>query len=261
VIPFIKMHGAGNDFVCLDLISRAIHEDWGDLARAMCDRKFGVGADGVLLIERGDRAPFRMRMFNPDGSEAEMCGNGTRCVGRFLVDNNHSTAGEIDLEVFGRVVHLSVGPKLVSVDMGPVTVEGPVTVTVPIPRQEPITLEGTRVDVGNPHVVIVVDNLEDVTLKKWGSAIEHDPQFPNGTNVHFVQILNPDEVRVLHWERGAGATLACGSGTCAVAGVLLPGAGTMTVHVPGGTVSVEIDGRGHAIKTGPAVPVFTGTWG
>lgn len=256
MIPFIKMHGAGNDFVCLDLISQVIHEDWAVLSRAMCDRKFGVGADGILLIERGDRAPFRMRMFNPDGSEAEMCGNGTRCVGRLLVDKGHSPVGEIDLEVFGRVVHLSVGPAEVSVDMGLVTVEGPRTVSV-----NGLELEGTSVQVGNPHLVIVVDNLEEVILKKWGPAIETDPQFPHGTNVHFVQILSEAEVRVLHWERGAGATLACGSGTCAVTAALLSGPGHLKVHVPGGSVNVEIDGRGHAIKTGPAVPVFTGTWG
>jgi diaminopimelate epimerase len=190
-----------------------------------------------------------------------MCGNGTRCVGRFLVDHGYSAAGEIDLEVFGRVVHLSVGPELVSVDMGEVSVEGPVTVTVPLPQGQSIELDGTKVSVGNPHVVIVVDDLDEVILKKWGPAIETNAQFPQGTNVHFVEAVSDGEVNVLHWERGAGATLACGSGTCAVAAALLAGAGSLTINVPGGTVSVEIDGRGHAIKTGPAVPVFTGTWG
>lgn len=247
------MHGAGNDFVCLDLIANSIQGNWPDLAKSACDRKFGVGADGVLLIERGDLAPFRMRMFNPDGTEAEMCGNGTRCVGRFLVDKGYASAGKIDLEVFGRIVHLDVESDRVSVDMGPAAVLG---------RDIDIGyngLLGTEVNVGNPHVVVFVDDLAAVPLRKWGASIEQLDHYPGGINVHFAEICGENEVMVRHWERGAGATLACGSGACAVAAAMLNPTGTVQLHLPGGDVTVEIDDRGHAIKSGPAVLVFAGT--
>lgn len=261
MISFVKMHGAGNDFVCLDLISTSLSEDWPSVAQELCDRRTGVGADGILLIERGNLAPFRMRMFNPDGSEAEMCGNGTRCVGRFLVDRKFAQPGAIDLEVFGRVVRLQVGEELVSVDMGPAKVLDR-EVTVPVTRAPgPTQLQGTTVDVGNPHIVFFVDDLAAIPFEKWGREIETNDQFPQGTNVHFAEIVDDHEVLVRHWERGAGATLACGSGACAVAAAYVNPTGDVKLHLPGGDVQVMIDDRGHAVKTGPAVPVFAGTWG
>lgn len=257
MIQFVKMHGAGNDFVCLDLIAAPENRDWAAAARDLCDRRFGVGADGILLIEKGDIAPFRMRMFNPDGTEAEMCGNGTRCVGRFLVDKNYAPMGQIPLEVFGRVVQLDVGEEDVSVDMGVAEVlDRELVVTLPSGDQ----LQGTSVNVGNPHFVLFVDDLASVPLTRWGRAIETLPQFPAGTNVHFAQIDGDHEVTVMHWERGAGATLACGSGACAVAAAYVNPTGRVLLHLPGGDVTVVIDDRGHAIKTGPAETVFTGTY-
>lgn len=274
MIPFVKMHGAGNDFVCLDLVTTpspcgdvrapegegargegsAASEGYVDLAKTLCDRNFGVGSDGILIIERGDLAPFRMRMFNPDGSEAEMCGNGTRCVGRFLVERDYAPQGPMDLEVFGRVVVLDIGEDKVSVDMGFAQI---------VERERDLAFNGYRgtvIDMGNPHVVIFVDDLTAVPLEKHGRAIETSPLFPEGTNVHFVRRVSEGEVDVLHWERGAGATLACGSGACAVAAAVLDGPGQVTVNVPGGVLSLEIDDRGHAIKTGPARTVFDGEW-
>lgn len=261
MIPFVKMHGAGNDFVCLDLISPADsvaavreHDGYADLSREICDRNFGVGSDGILVIERGDLAPFRMRMFNPDGSEAQMCGNGTRCVGRFVVDHGYTPQGPLDLEVFGRVVVMNIAENEVSVDMGQARI-----------GERDLDLgfmgyRGTTVNVGNPHVVVFVDDLAAIPLAKHGRAIETLAIFPEGANVHFSRRIGPAEVEVLHWERGAGATLACGSGACAVAAALLDGPGVATVKVPGGILSVEIDSRGHAIKTGPAETVFSGEW-
>ncbi len=274
MIPFVKMHGAGNDFVCLDFVTtpspcrdeRAREgegaggegargpENYAGLAQTLCDRNFGVGSDGILVIERGDLAPFRMRMFNPDGSEAEMCGNGTRCVGRFLVEREYAPLGPLDLEVFGRVVVLDIGEDQVSVDMGFARI---------VERDRDLAFHGymgTVVDMGNPHVVIFVEDISTIPLEKHGRAIETSPLFPGGTNVHFVRRVSESEVVVLHWERGAGATLACGSGACAVAVAVLDGPGRVTVNVPGGVLSLEIDDRGHANKTGPARTVFDGEW-
>jgi diaminopimelate epimerase len=260
VIPFVKMHGIGNDFVCLDLIQDPLPRelavarlDWPELAISICHRRFGVGADGILVIERGQMAPFRMRMFNPDGTEAEMCGNGTRCVGRFLVDHGYASPGRLDLEVFGRVVQLTVLPDLISVDMGPAAV---LERGIDLPH----ALRGTSVEVGNPHLVIRVDDVEAVPLKKWGPEMETLPQFPNGTNVHFYQGLGDSELRMRTWERGAGATLACGSGACAVAAAHLGRPGKLHLHLPGGPLWLEIDERGHANMTGAAVEVFQGEW-
>ncbi len=258
MIPFVKMHGAGNDFVCFDRVSPSADipnpESYPDLARDICDRNFGVGADGILVIERGEMASFRMRMFNPDGTEAEMCGNGTRCVGRFLVEHAYAELGAADLEVFGRVVALNIGDETVSVDMGPAAVEE---------RDVDLGIHGyrgTTVNVGNPHVVVFVQDLASIPLAKHGREVETLSRFSNGTNVHFARRISESEVDVLHWERGAGATLACGSGACAVAAAFLTGPGSVRVNVPGGVLSVVIDERGHAIKTGPAQAVFDGEW-
>ncbi|MEQ1936146.1 MAG: diaminopimelate epimerase, partial [Fimbriimonadaceae bacterium] len=210
MIPFTKIQGIGNDFVCIDLIANPFECDWSALSRALCDRHFGIGADGLILVDRGTLAPFRMRMFNPDGSESEMCGNGTRCVALLLQDRGYVGA-EFELEVWGGVFPVCrLDNNTFQVAMGSAKVQES---NAKLGFQG---LSATLVSVGNPHAVIFVSDTEGVDLEGWGSAIETLPQFPDRTNVHFVSVTQ-NELTMITWERGTGVTLACGSGACAVA--------------------------------------------
>ncbi|MEQ1823337.1 MAG: diaminopimelate epimerase [Fimbriimonadaceae bacterium] len=254
MIPFSKIHGIGNDFVCLDLVGNAISEDWARLAKRVCDRHFGIGADGLILVEPGNLAAFRMRMFNPDGSEAEMCGNGTRCVA-LLLTNAGYVSGGFELEVSGKTHRIEPAPNgEFRVEMGRARV---VASEVDLKFE---SLRGWVVDVGNPHAVIFVDDVSAVPLETWGPLIENDlTLFENRTNVHFVT-RQSDELTMRTWERGAGVTLACGSGACAVAraaaGEIRHG---FLVHLPGGDLTVEMGEQEQMAMTGPAELVFNGT--
>ena len=246
---FTKMHGLGNDFVVVGPEVAMSPE----LVTRLCDRRFGVGADGVLAVSKpGDRV--RMEYWNADGSEAEMCGNGLRCVARHAVDS-----GLVDTEAF--VVDTPAGPKRVIVRADAVSVElGPVRV------ESSVVIEGfdlMRVDVGNPHAVALADP-ERVDLAVSGPAIEHDPLFPNGTNVEFFKPVSDTAVTMRVWERGVGETLACGTGMVAVAaaarasGHVNPDAREVSVTVPGGMASVSFGDGVWLI--GPALTVFEGVW-
>ena len=277
-MQFVKMHGTGNDFVMVD--ARRLDADWEALARAMCDRHFGVGSDGLILALPSDRADLRMRMFNPDGSESEMCGNGIRCLAKFAVERGlaepkdgailvDTLAGLLRCEVFGldgtvERVRVSMGkPRLAPAEI-PVLAEssGPV-LDLPV-RVEGGDFRATCVSMGNPHAVHFQDQpVEDVELERVGPRVEHHPAFPRRVNFEIANVLGRDRLRMRVWERGAGITLACGTGACATAvAARLRGLvdDVVDVELPGGTVRIEWDGEGEVYLSGPAEVVFEGRW-
>ncbi len=270
MIPFVKMQGLGNDFVVLDALRGDLPSfDPITLSQAVCDRRRGVGGDGLLVLERGDDAPFRMRMWNPDGSESEMCGNGLRCVAALLRDRNYAS-GESDIETGAGVLHAGYVNDLVSIDMGIARLERGEIGMSGEPTERFVEADlgdgtlGTAVSMGNPHFVLFVANAETIPLESRGRELEVHPLFPHRTNVHFAQVLSPHEVKVRVWERGAGATLACGTGACAVA---VAGVETgrlarrSVVHLPGGPLTIEVAEDRRVTMTGPAVTVFDGVFG
>ena len=272
---FTKMHGIGNDYIFVDCFHETLAEAPETLAAKVSERHFGIGGDGLILILPSNVADARMRIFNADGSEAEMCGNGVRCVAKYVYERGIAKKNPLTIET-GRGVltlHLEVKDdrvQSVTVDMGepildpariPVRLNGTVI-------EHPINMDGvdlaiTCVSMGNPHCVIFRPEIDDHLVTQIGPKLERHPLFPNRTNVEFVQVLSPSEVRMRVWERGSGETLACGTGACAVcvAGVL---AGRLDrkvlVHLLGGDLQIEWRSDGHVFMTGPATEVFTGEW-
>lgn len=270
MIPFVKMQGLGNDFVVLDALRGDLPSfDPVALSRAACDRRRGVGGDGLLVMERGVEAPFRMRMWNPDGSESEMCGNGLRCVAALLRDRKY-VSGEADIETGAGVLHAGFVGDQVAIDMGVARLERGAIGMIGEPSERFIETDlgdgtlATAVSMGNPHLVVFVEDADAIPLEPRGRALEVHSFFPQRTNVHFAQVLNLGEVKVRVWERGAGATLACGTGACAVA---VAGVETgrlarrSTVHLPGGPLTIEVAEDRRVTMTGPAVTVFDGVFG
>jgi diaminopimelate epimerase len=274
VIAFTKMQGIGNDFVMVDAIRSPLPPvDLPQLSKQVNDRKFGIGGDGLILVERGQRAPFRMRMFNPDGSESEMCGNGIRCFAKLVVEHGHSHESVIDVETGAGLLKLElVSGGMVRVDMGKARLtRGEVGMTGPaderfvdVPVETGVgVLPATAVSMGNPHLVLFVDDVATIDLKTEGPKLEHHPLFPARTNVHFIQVLDRRTLLQRTWERGAGATLACGTGACAsaVAAALTGRSESATeVRLPGGSLFIEYAGDGTVFMTGPAETVYTGEW-
>jgi len=265
------MHGIGNDFVMLDLLNTPAPVDPPELARRMNNRRMGIGADGLILVERGARAPYRMRMFNPDGSEAEMCGNGIRCFAKLLRDRGYLTGSEADIETgAGPLVVQLTGDGQVRVNMGPARLtRREIPMTGPESERfidEPVGLEswrGTAVSMGNPHLVLFTEDVAAIPLRELGPILETNPAFPRKTNVHFVQVLSRTRLIQRTWERGAGITLACGTGACAVAVAgFLTGRSDRSVNIdlPGGRLSIEYAEDGTVYMTGPAVTVYEGEW-
>jgi diaminopimelate epimerase len=276
-MKFIKMHGAGNDYVYVDGFTTAI-ADPAALARAISDRHRGVGGDGLILILPSAVAAVRMRIFNADGSEAEMCGNGLRCVAKYAYDHGlvdtlavtvETGAGLLPVEMFtnaaGRVDRVKVNMGRPRLTRAEIPLSGPPqerVVDYPLPVLDR-TLRINCVSMGNPHCVIFVDDVQNFPVASYGPAIEHHPLFPRRTNVEFVQVLSAGEVRQRTWERGAGETLACGTGAAAVtvAGLLTGRTGTQLLnHLAGGDLEMAWDGVGEVFMTGPAVEVFTGDY-
>jgi diaminopimelate epimerase len=274
---FTKMHGAGNDYVYVDCFRQGVPHDPAGLSRAVSDRHFGVGADGLILIGPSDKADARMRMFNADGSEAEMCGNGVRCVAKYVYDHGLVRKPALTVET-GRGVltlELEVGGgsvRQVRVDMGEPILESsriPTALGGDPPRDTPLEVAGrslpvTCVSMGNPHCITFVDAVTDDLVLGVGPQVERHPAFPRRTNAEFVRVNRPDDVTVRVWERGSGETLACGTGACAVAvaGVLTGHTGRrLTAHLPGGELQLFwSEGDNHVYLTGPAVEVFSGEW-
>ncbi len=273
-IAFVKMQGIGNDFVMVDALQHPLGDtDLPTLARAMNDRKFGIGGDGLILLERGDKAAFRMRMFNPDGSESEMCGNGIRCFAKLAHDHGHSDSETIEVETGAGLLKLTLEPDgQVRVDMGlarfkrgEIGMSGSADdqfVDVPLLASVP-GLIGTAVSMGNPHLVIFVPDAKAIELERVGPELERYTEFPNRVNAHFVQVLDRSTLLQRTWERGAGATLACGTGACAsAAAAWLTGRAESTsrVHLPGGVLQIEIQPDHRVFMTGPAEVVFEGVY-
>jgi diaminopimelate epimerase len=279
---FTKMHGAGNDYVYVDCLAEPIPDDPAELARRVSDRHFGIGADGLILICPSKLADARMRIFNADGSEAEMCGNGVRCLAKYVYDHRLTSketlkietgAGLLNLElevVDGRVgrVRVDMGEPILKPEMIPTTLPGnPLFDGDPVVAVD-LDVGGERLQVacvsmGNPHCVTFVEELTDRWVLRFGPRIETDPHFPNRTNAEFVQVISPAEVRMRVWERGSGETLACGTGACAacVAGVLAERTGRkILARLPGGDLEVHWADDNHVYLTGPAVEVFSGQW-
>jgi diaminopimelate epimerase len=267
------MHGLGNDYVVVDNRDGKIAEaDLAVLARRLCERRFSVGADGLLLVSGSTVADVKMRIFNADGSEAEMCGNGIRCFTKYCYENGVARKTELAVETLAGVKHawLTVENGLVAavrVDMGEPALErsripmlGEGTCINQDLQVDGESFKVTCLSVGNPHCVIFVDNVDDFPVETVGPKIENHSLFPKRTNVEFAQVLNGAELKVRVWERGCGETLACGTGACAsvVAGNLLGKvAGKVTVHLLGGDLMVEYGDR--LFLSGPAVKVFEGT--
>lgn len=274
-MKFVKMHGAGNDFVVIDgTTEQFAEEELSRISIGACDRHMGIGSDGIILVLPSRIANFRMRMFNPDGSEAEMCGNGIRCFAKYLFDRKIHTDVIMTVETLGGVKTLklnAVGGKVqtVRVDMGE-----PMLLRSQIPMKgsegkvvgEQLKVAGKKLEVtcvsmGNPHCITFVDNVEQYPVEKVGPDIENHNSFPQRTNVEFVEIINQQEVKMRVWERGAAETLACGTGACAtaVACMLNDKVGRkVTVHLRGGDLFIEWTGDNKVYMTGPAEEVFEG---
>ena len=278
---FTKMHGAGNDYVLMD--ARNLETDWAELARSMCDRHRGVGADGVLLVMSSSEADVRMRMLNPDGSEAEMCGNGIRCLAKYVLEREIAEVGKdaLSVETMTGVRHIEplwsgvrverarvamgepeLRPELVPVSLSEDMSGGPVL-------DYPLDVGGmllnlTFVSMGNPHAVAFIDSpVGELPLERIGPQVENHRMFPNKVNLSVVNVRSGGGVVARVWERGAGETLACGTGACAIAvAARLHGyiSEDVDITLPGGALTVSWDGVGQVYLEGPVEEVFEGVW-
>lgn len=279
ILLFHKMHGLGNDYVVIDeSTEELIPEDKkGEISAELCTRGFSVGADGVIFVSPSIEADIRFRIFNSDGSEAQMCGNGIRCFAKYVFENDVLKEKQMSVETLGGIKELTLqvensNVKSIKVDMGTATFK---TSAVPMATDEEefidqeLLVDGeplklTAISVGNPHAIIITDNLEDVALDHMGPIIENHEAFPERTNVHFVGVVSPQEVEMLTWERGAGFTMACGTGATStvIAGYKL---GLLEknvlVHLPGGDLKITVyekDNKLGGFMEGDAISVFEG---
>ena len=271
-MKFTKMHGAGNDYVYVDVHKEKI-ADPSALSIAVSDRHTGIGSDGLILIAPSKKADFRMIMYNADGSEGEMCGNGVRCIGKYVYDHGLTKKKAITVETKSGTVSLDLHAKngkveQVTVDMGAAR---------PVPKEFHVRADGAKTileesvdgfrgfvaSMGNPHFVIPVESTEGAPVATKGPLIEKHPDFPSRVNVEFVQILSKTHVKQRTWERGSGETFACGSGACAV-GFTLASQGlterSVRIDLRGGTLQIDVDREGRVRMTGPAAEVFSGEW-
>ena len=276
-MKFTKMHGAGNDYVYVDCFSEKFPADVVETARRVSDRHFGIGGDGLVLICPSERADARMRMFNADGSESEMCGNASRCVAKYLYDHGIAKKEELRLETGRGVLTLRVEVEKGKVERVRVNMAAPILksseIPTTLPGDPPVRaplevagrkLEVTCVSMGNPHCITFVDEITDEWVLGVGPKIEVHPAFPRKINAEFVQVISPREIRMRVWERGSGETLACGTGACASAvAAVLNGLCERKVlcHLPGGDLTLEwSESEGVVYMTGPATEVFSGVW-
>ena len=282
-MKFTKMHGAGNDYVYVD--ARSQEQDWPELARRISDRHFGVGSDGLILIKGSDVADLKMSMYNADGSEAEMCGNGIRCFVKYAVDRTivSSSNGSVSVETLAGIrnitpisacgtvtgARVSMGAPILTPDAVPVKLDaageygsGPVL-------EYPLEMDGYDlplrfVSMGNPHAVTFIDTpVAEFPLLTVGPKVENHSIFPRRVNFEIVNVDNPTHLTARVWERGSGETLACGTGACGIAVASILGGhtdNTVSITLPGGTLKVDWDGQGEVYLEGPAEEVFSGEW-
>lgn len=273
MINFTKMQGLGNDYVFIYCIDCNVNTNtMSSLARFVSNRHFGVGSDGVILIGDSDIADFKMRIFNSDGSEAEMCGNGIRCVGKFVHDKGLTGKKDISIETLAGIKYIRLNieneqVKSVTVDMGEPILE---CENIPVDskfREINVQVEDrvfciSCVSMGNPHGVIVVDDLESFNIQKYGPILESDKHFPNKANIEFVSVLDRKNIKMRVWERGSSETLACGTGACAtMVACNLKGLveDKVNIHLLGGDLEIEWNKENnHVYMTGPAETVFEG---
>ena len=273
-MQFTKMHGCGNAYVYVNCMEKML-EDPGKVSQFVSDRHFGVGSDGLILICPSDQADFRMAMYNADGSEGEMCGNGIRCVAKYVYDYGLTDKTSISVETKGGMKYLDLTVKEGKVSLVKVNMGSPILKPSLIPIRsdkeqfvdEPVTVDGkvyrmTGVSMGNPHVVTFVEDTASLDLEKIGPAFENHELFPNRINTEFVQVLSRNEINMRVWERGSGETLACGTGTCASAVACVLNGKTdehLTVHLLGGDLEIFYDRANDTVwMTGPASVVFDG---
>jgi diaminopimelate epimerase len=287
---FTKMHGIGNDYLYVNGFVEPMPRDPGDLSRRMSDRHFGVGSDGLIIILPSNAADVRMRMFNKDGSEGEMCGNGIRCVAKYAFEHGLSKSNPMRIETGRGVLTLQLHVQAakvqqVTVNMGrpefessKVPVDLPVdrVIDYPLPNDDPrdmvpqwweesgLDARMTCVNTGNPHGVLFCNDVSKVPLEQIGPELENHRIFPDRVNVHFAQVISRDEVRMRTWERGSGITLACGTGSSAVcAAAVITGRTNrkLLTHLPGGNLTIEWrESDDNIYMTGPATEVFSGEW-
>jgi diaminopimelate epimerase len=272
-MQFTKMHGLGNDFVVLDFLQDALDVDFPKLAIELCDRHLGIGADGILLLLPSESADYRMRIFNPDGSEAENCGNGIRCLGRYYRDRYAPDAEQMRVETgMGPALIWVRSDGMVTVDMG-APIFAPAEIPVEVGGDEALAMSVDLhdreipvgcVSMGNPHAVTFVakGELDDYPLEAIGPRVEHYEKFPRRINFEAVEVIDPSRIRIRVWERGAGITLACGTGACASVVVAKRGGlvdGPVVAELPGGELTIEWNEGGHVLMTGPATYAFTGS--
>jgi diaminopimelate epimerase len=273
-LKFTKMYGLGNDFVLINCIDQDLGK-WatkaGELSRRLCHRHFGIGADQVLLLYPSEIADFRMMIFNSDGSEVEMCGNGIRCFAKYIWDRGLLEKEVLSVETGAGIIRPEKAGDMVRVDMGEPVLDG---------RMIPVNLDGmikdyplkvddrefkfTAVSMGNPHAVIFVEDVYSVDVKAYGPLIERHELFPKRVNAEFIQVLDSETIRMRVWERGAGETMACGTGAsaAAVASHIHGFTGRLVhVHLAGGELLIEWKDNNHVYMTGPAVEAFEGTVG
>lgn len=275
-MKFTKMHGIGNDYIYVNCFEESV-DDIPTLAIQMSDRHFGVGSDGLVLIMHSDKADFRMRMFNSDGSEAEMCGNATRCVGKYVYDNKLTDKTKISLETLAGIKYLDLFINNGVVDKVTVDMGEPILTPLLIPVDysgdefinKIITIDDveyaiTCVSMGNPHTITYMDDISNLHIEQLGPKFENYHIFPRRTNTEFVKVIDRNTLRMRVWERGAGETLACGTGACAVlvSSVLNNlSERKATVQLIGGDLQIEWNEEdNHVYMTGTATKVFDGIW-
>lgn len=273
-MKFTKMHGCGNDYVYVNCFEEKI-ENPSETARLVSDRHFGIGSDGLILICPSDKADFRMAMYNLDGSEGKMCGNGVRCIAKYVYDHHLTDKTQISLETLGGIKYLDLNIKdgkveTVTVDMGaPILTPSEIPVNIPKEQavDEPVEIDGkewriTCVSMGNPHAVVFVDDTASLKLEQIGPLFEKHPLFPEQVNTEFVHVIDRHTVDMRVWERGSGETLACGTGSCATAmACILTGQtdNEVLVHLVGGNLLIQYDAEKNTVfMTGPATEVFSG---
>jgi diaminopimelate epimerase len=281
-MKFTKMHGIGNDYVYVNGFAETV-ENPSAVARQVADRHFGIGGDGLILILPSDRGDVRMRMFNADGSEGEMCGNGIRCVAKYAYDHGLSRSNPMRVQTGRGVLTLDLKVEAGRVTWATVKMAEPILALAEIPVDSSKVVKGAReheyrisvaqgnelldvafVSMGNPHAVTYVKDVKSIELERIGPVVERHPAFPRRINAHWVQVHSPAEVTMRTWERGSGITLACGTGACAVcvAGVLTGRtARKILAHLPGGDLQLEWrESDNNVYMTGPATEVFSGEW-